>query len=1435
MVVTRQCTDSAEPNVCKVLCLTQRCRYFNLKKGEQAIEQNDEVLASLKLLSQLLLDSATLPAGVTAKIAKATIQGVLKWALNQFASRHVLDMEMLKKRLVNYSGTAKMKLNAETDWDHVQNTLEELIRDNPSKVGGRCCLCIGASGDAERGLCWRHLHVTKAEICNLPSILFPEVPAVTTLASKGRTRLSADAFSAQRYEGAAFEEVAHKRELFNKIDKKALKDFITPPLPPVPPKPVPFTFTLTPDEEPEAWKVITPVDLMPRPRNSNNLAYDFPKHAPCTQGQQGATRFLNIALLKGMQSLKAANNHYGYNQDYRYNQLQVRCGAILPGDYGLLQPYQVTAKFLLSPEMEPMIKYMLFAHGVGTGKTLSMITILDSFYFDTRPKIAVFPNAEVRDNFYRELCKWGSKYREFLVKKVGAQVVENCANRIPPALDTVQKALGIVRFSSRAAEAGDLVLHAPVRAYTYEELLQHSSTAMFRGKNWSVGQMRDKNILNEKIILFDEAHNMLEEQLKTRERENKYFSSAATRIKQIREELLTLNRRETVMGFFTATPMIESPSQLSDMIKIVRGNRQEEQAWDEGYVSYFIARPDETFPKHIPGGYVPCIKTVPITGEGIVQALSLMGKVIKIGTDPATKALTSIGIINGDVGKRKKQLTDEEERNALLDALLCPPEAKNSLLMKILLAVKEGDDAPNEKLEAQCKLHAPKLWQIAQDCVAEGNSEYKTLIIMSERGIKTLTLMIRYLANQLGLIPNDNEDTIEFDYTNRGKDGTKVSRYKSKVAHMILTSTGATQTDLSMQVKKTAQFEDESLYPIAINRVFEKPNNIRGAKMRVLIVNAKFFSEGVSFNHVRRVILASVPPSYSAMIQRVARASRACVHLDFPEKKDRKLYVDMYVNVITQDDIQEVLFQLNCKKTQLPALKKNKYGCVAGEKGKLLNKTAWVKAQGVKTDPPKLNIPPSPAAHKTKRAKAAYEKEFKDAHNKAKRETTKQDKEANNTGYEQYKKSVQGNYSKEDYDCFEMEEGLQASINLISKAVSSNTQKVSKHFSNLACMTPDVVRLLSVLNKKDRYELSMCALYKTACDSSVLLKFMGSPGDECKRYEKFQSHQMSELLRDMGTYDPSELRIPYGAYDIKPLPEGILSKAPVVTNSINKANDRPTDLDIMSQHYYNELDWYWLAYIERVCPNVISIWPSEASGDALDMSQLKIRMRKSLLIYSDQVKQLWRNDTLMHQLDAAEERNPSGAVLVPFTIVTAAGGLHSNGLVFNFRLNTLIHFEPHGHSSSYDTVALKRALSKLANDANLRFEDPQDYCPRVGLQTLSSSSDYYETRPTASSNNNKNNKNKKNAAPAPPKEVEKFQRKGICMVYTMMFLHLQLLNLDKPPAAVYAYLNSHPREIEQLAYGYMQHMADMKQEHDLVKVLLVENDRHTYRYKARNS
>ena len=78
-----------------------------------------------------------------------------------------------------------------------------------------------------------------------------------------------------------------------------------------------------------------------------------------------------------------------------------------------LLPYQELVVQTVHPDGVPRC---LVDHPVGSGKTRTMLHVLQNFKDDPRPKLIFFPTPSVCRNFYGELIKWPNHYRDFFAK-----------------------------------------------------------------------------------------------------------------------------------------------------------------------------------------------------------------------------------------------------------------------------------------------------------------------------------------------------------------------------------------------------------------------------------------------------------------------------------------------------------------------------------------------------------------------------------------------------------------------------------------------------------------------------------------------------------------------------------------------------------------------------------------------------------------------------------------------------------------------------------------------------------------------------------------------------------------------------------------------------------------------------------------------------------
>jgi superfamily II DNA or RNA helicase len=256
-----------------------------------------------------------------------------------------------------------------------------------------------------------------------------------------------------------------------------------------------------------------------------------------------------------------------------------------------LMPYQVTVKFLLRPTVP--IDRFLCVHRTGSGKTLSIINILDNYYHDTRPKILIFPQVTVAENFYSEIMKFPNKYRDYVLKQTGKDLLSQLDSKskaeLREARKTVKDILAMKGTIRKAGQRGYLA--APLRAYRYSNaggsgVFKHPPTdPIFKIKY----DTKSKNPYSNKLVLMDEVHNMVHLSPDVKKYKDK--------IENLKKALYTA--QNSVIVGFTATPVITDISEGHKLLEIIKGKRMK-YASDEGFVSFFNDLPPSIYPTIIP-------------------------------------------------------------------------------------------------------------------------------------------------------------------------------------------------------------------------------------------------------------------------------------------------------------------------------------------------------------------------------------------------------------------------------------------------------------------------------------------------------------------------------------------------------------------------------------------------------------------------------------------------------------------------------------------------------------------------------------------------------------------------------------------------------------------------------------------------------------------
>eukprot|EP00928_Gymnodinium_smaydae_P020247 TRINITY_DN17825_c0_g6_i1.p1 TRINITY_DN17825_c0_g6~~TRINITY_DN17825_c0_g6_i1.p1 ORF type:complete len:918 (-),score=203.12 TRINITY_DN17825_c0_g6_i1:13-2766(-) len=369
-----------------------------------------------------------------------------------------------------------------------------------------------------------------------------------------------------------------------------------------------------------------------------------------------------------------------------------------------LQMHQESVAFLLHPRSP--VERLLVDHPVGSGKTREMIRVLDNYFYDPRPKVPIFPKSAVCRNFYMELLRWPSRYRDYFscVRPADACAASQepdwraCrhaawdVNRLPEALlrqlcYSIREVLempgmsfrGLMRRSFRVAfkarHPGEPMPLAPLRAISYASAGGSFSRIL---RDWPASAVMKIGyepgcgvVYTNKVVLLDEAHNLIREQ-----------TQYAEQLRRLRG--LLLSARGHVLAGFTGTPILSDAADGRKLLDHLRGGASG-HACDEGFVSSFSSRPRHLFPECIPHG-VP---------DGILTESTLRQLVVRVQLCGEALAAYDLKRQHGTPARRLRAYCNvcsyatsfHDGRGGCKARILASPEASCPKLLAVARAV----------------------------------------------------------------------------------------------------------------------------------------------------------------------------------------------------------------------------------------------------------------------------------------------------------------------------------------------------------------------------------------------------------------------------------------------------------------------------------------------------------------------------------------------------------------------------------------------------------------------------------------------------------------------------------------------------------------------------------------------------------------------------
>jgi superfamily II DNA or RNA helicase len=246
--------------------------------------------------------------------------------------------------------------------------------------------------------------------------------------------------------------------------------------------------------------------------------------------------------------------------------------------------YQDTASYCLHPKTT--IDRLLVIHRTGTGKTRTMVKILNSYFSDPRPKIAIFPTQETTNNFYKTIMSFPNRYSEFVIRQF-PNVMKSLDSNSASAVRKIQDILAMKGKLSNFKK-NPLDQTAPLRAYRYS--VAGGSSIFGRDKpNDPIFKFNFKGKGHEysnKIIVMDEVHNMI---IPSPE-----LAKYKSKLMNLRSALY--KAENSIIGGFTATPVVGNMESGKELLKVIKGAANQNRN-NEGFISYFYDTPSSVYPK----------------------------------------------------------------------------------------------------------------------------------------------------------------------------------------------------------------------------------------------------------------------------------------------------------------------------------------------------------------------------------------------------------------------------------------------------------------------------------------------------------------------------------------------------------------------------------------------------------------------------------------------------------------------------------------------------------------------------------------------------------------------------------------------------------------------------------------------------------------------
>lgn len=610
-------------------------------------------------------------------------------------------------------------------------------------------------------------------------------------------------------------------------------------------------------------------------------------------------------------------NNYFKGEIVKANlQFDITCD-FTPGELKL-QSYQTLLKWAMHPRS--VIKRLLVQWQLGAGKTIGMIQVLDNYFDDPRPKLLLFPNKEVCNNFYNELARQPNKYKSWYENGHGAKYPgevrdSDDARTRELKKDWLQNFKDMLAMKSQNNNTQSS-LASPLVAERYslaggKTFLNGGRWVNWKGRNLVKGNTAN---FNSCIILCDEAHNMVIPNPSFHHNQSPNAIECGKRLTAA---------KNSVIAFFTATPIVKNPEDFIKVMRmvigtennsnnmflhtakenrIIEGENKEitviktKEGELEGYLSSYLQRPIKVFAQAIPSGDdIPNVIRCELQGWNLrhyIVTRFLKGKEPKsipvcnddqILNEKTNKCVKKSGKAGKKLMKEKAEgnikVTKDGIPNLTYSFHCLQHNAlnKSNKICKKTLQQYEHSFFYNKNSPPMYKDKIKDINSFTDMNYVESASKLASiaLSIKSYKGGKAKTCVLIHKANGFAILAK------LFDFMKINYAAIEVKK----------------STDSSYQ-NKNREARNDAL----ISKFNDHQNNKRGENIQVILLTADEFSEGISLFNCRRIILADLSinkekASWALVKQRLGRALRLCGHKNLPEI-ERTLEIDLFVSTM---------------------------------------------------------------------------------------------------------------------------------------------------------------------------------------------------------------------------------------------------------------------------------------------------------------------------------------------------------------------------------------------------------------------------------------------------------------------------------------------------------------------------------------------------------